>query len=223
MMKTQIVLVRAVELNDGCRGLTPLGDLQARLFAEAMAAKGLRFTHTFAATGEPDSWATAHGINEAMGNGGLDVKNLRELAVPESTSPRGAEIISLLGRYPEATIPTFSGDPGYQALSSHTVMALRELRRAVSPEHQQTLLICSRHGHILNNLALHWVSEMIFAQFRMCYKEGWHLSREEFCSGATEFFLEPGQGLMFRYDASDPADRMVSPIVYLNPQVQQKR
>ncbi len=216
MMKTTVVFVRAAEFDPECHELTPLGDLQARRFAEAMSAKGLRFDRVMSAVHESDSWHTARLTKEETRS--APESFLKELALPTMAEPRGAEIARLIQRFPDQTISAYCGESEYQALGSHSLRALREIRKFISPDRHQQFLICSRYGHILSSLALHWVSEMVYEGFQICSHVGFPVGRQEVCYGATEFALQPGQGLIFKYDAADPSSRMVGTIQYLNPQ-----
>lgn len=217
MMKKTIVLARAAESDPMGRELAPLGDLQANLLTEAIQAKGLRFDRVLIAVHETDSWITAARVKEMTSEVGE--KFLKELALREGY-PCDDEILKLIGQYPSFPLATYAGQPGYQALCSHTAKALREIKTLISAEHNN-ILICSRHAHVLSSLALAWVSDMVFSGFKLCpspHLPSFPIDRGDLCYGATEFFLGNGQALVFQYDASDPANQMVGAIQYLNPE-----
>ena len=222
MMKTKVLLVRSVEFDKVSKSLTPLGELQVESLAETLGVKGFQPDCFRTAAYEADSWTTAYFLKEAFrGRSGPDVQTLRELSIPDTSLPRNKEIAGLITQYPNLPLSTYAGQPGYRALLSQSRLALREIRKHVSPDQHQQIIICSRHGHVLSSLALDWVSEMIFVGFKLCpaaHLPSYPIEAGDLCYAATEFALGPGQGLMFSYDASDPASRKVGSIQFINPE-----
>lgn|GEM_PF-2185564 len=219
MMKTSVVLVCAAEFDKDSKSLTSLGELQVERFAEAMRVKGVHPTCYLAAGCECDSWTTAYHLKEALV--GPEVQTLRDLSIGDLSVPRNVQIQSLIERFPHWPLSTCVGESGYHALLSHSKLALREIRRHIVPTQPQQILICSRRSHVLSALAFDWVSEMIFAGFKLCPHAGlpaFPVDTGDLCYSATEFFLEPGQGLFFRYDVSEPSQYMTSSIQYVNPE-----
>lgn len=211
MLNTTIVLVTAADSHKNYHDLTGLGEWQARCFAgELLRGPHPKFDHILVAAYEADSWRTACIVQEMTGSLAAE-RFLKELALPDPSTPRGGEIARLIKRYPAQPIAVCAGDPEYSALTSHSSRALREIRSFIEPHRHQKILICARHGINLSSLANLWASEMVFAGFKIC-SESVTAGRAEVCFAASEFALGPAEGLTFRFDASNPEQYAITPV-----------
>lgn len=214
MLKTHLMFMTAADSHNGARGLTGLGEWQTRNFTTELLRGGqIKFDHILVAAHEADSWRTVCIVQEMTES--LTVCFLKELALPDPSTPRGSEIARLIKRYPAQPIAACAGDSEYSALTSHSARALREIRPFVEPHRHQSILICARHGHVLSCLANYWATEMVYAGFKIQSHLAVPVGRSEVCHAANEFALGQAQGLTFRFDAHTPESQAVTPIKFL--------
>ncbi|MEI6345996.1 MAG: hypothetical protein WCO79_02070 [bacterium] len=207
--------MRAADSEDGNRTLSHLGELQAGIFAEQLIRTGTPpFDYVLAAAGEADSRLTVTTLQEKVGAKGFGF--LRKLALPESSTPAGAEIQELLRKFPDQPLNAFKGENAFQALWRHSLHARREIRGFYSVKQHQRILVCARNNCIISGLASYWASEMVLAGFKICSNRAIP-TREDVCFAADEFVLENGQGLQLRFDASDEHSFQVAPITRILP------
>ncbi len=217
MMNTTIVLLCAAESDASSRELTHLGILQADRFTELVLAKQFRFDRVLVAAHEADSWLTTERVKELTSEVG--VKFLRDLPLRE-TDPYFGEVVDLMKKYPNLPTSSYHDESGHEALEFHARQATREVKQFISPMKQQHILICSRHAHVLSEIALTWVRDLALNGYKLCppgHLPSFPVTRDDLCFAAMEFCLNSGQGLTFRYDASNPGNHMVGPIQRLIP------